>query len=128
MPCDAPVITATFCSVPIVVSCLSGMCGEPFALRCTNGPELCSFATRANAHRSMDTLSLCGRMRNNGRLVGRCARHRGRRGMMDRIDAMKVFVAALEEGSLAGAGRKLGRSPAAVSRAIAFLEAHVGAG
>jgi DNA-binding transcriptional LysR family regulator len=46
---------------------------------------------------------------------------------MDRIDAMKVFVAALDEGSLAGAGRKLGRSPAAVSRAIAFLEAHVGA-
>jgi DNA-binding transcriptional LysR family regulator len=46
---------------------------------------------------------------------------------MDRIDAMKVFVAALDEGSLAGAGRKLGRSPAAVSRAIAFLEAHIGA-
>jgi DNA-binding transcriptional LysR family regulator len=46
---------------------------------------------------------------------------------MDRIDAMKVFVAALDEGSLAGAGRKLGKSPAAVSRAIAFLEAHVGA-
>lgn len=40
---------------------------------------------------------------------------------------MKVFVAALDEGSLAGAGRKLGRSPAAVSRAIAFLEARVGA-
>ena len=46
---------------------------------------------------------------------------------MDRIDAMKVFVAALDEGSLAGAGRKLGKSAAAVSRAIAFLEAHVGA-
>ncbi|XHS76529.1 LysR family transcriptional regulator [Burkholderiaceae bacterium UC74_6] len=46
---------------------------------------------------------------------------------MDRIDAMKVFVAALGEGSLAGAGRKLGKSPAAVSRAIAFLEHHVGA-
>ena len=45
---------------------------------------------------------------------------------MDRIDAMKVFVAALDEGSLAGAGRRLGRSPAAVSRAIAFLEARVG--
>lgn len=45
---------------------------------------------------------------------------------MDRIDAMKVFVAALDEGSLAGAGRRLGRSPAAVSRAIAFLEQHVG--
>jgi len=46
---------------------------------------------------------------------------------VDRIDAMKVFVAALDEGSLAGAGRKLGKSPAAVSRAIAFLETHVGA-
>ena len=46
---------------------------------------------------------------------------------MDRIDAMKVFVTALDEGSLAGAGRKLGRSAAAVSRAIAFLEARVGA-
>jgi len=45
---------------------------------------------------------------------------------MDRIDAMKVFVAVLDEGSLAGAGRKLGRSPAAVSRALAFLEGHVG--
>jgi DNA-binding transcriptional LysR family regulator len=45
---------------------------------------------------------------------------------MDRIDAMKVFVTALDEGSLAGAGRKLGRSPAAVSRAVAFLESHVG--
>jgi DNA-binding transcriptional LysR family regulator len=47
-------------------------------------------------------------------------------GLMDRIDAMKVFVVALDEGSLAAAGRKLGRSPAAVSRAIAFLETHVG--
>jgi DNA-binding transcriptional LysR family regulator len=46
---------------------------------------------------------------------------------MDRIDAMSIFVAALDEGSLAGAGRKLGRSPAAVSRAVAFLEEHVGA-
>jgi DNA-binding transcriptional LysR family regulator len=45
---------------------------------------------------------------------------------MDRIDAMKVFVAALDEGSLAAAGRKLGRSPAAVSRAMTFLEGHVG--
>ena len=41
---------------------------------------------------------------------------------MDRFDAMRVFVAALDEGSLAGAGRLLGRSPAAVSRAIAFLD------
>ena len=46
---------------------------------------------------------------------------------MDRIDAMRVFVAALDEGSLAAAGRQLGRSPAAVSRAIAFLEQQVGA-
>lgn len=46
---------------------------------------------------------------------------------MDRIDAMKVFVTALDEGSLVGAARKLGRSPAAVSRAIVLLENHVGA-
>ena len=39
---------------------------------------------------------------------------------------MRVFIAALDEGSLAGASRALKRSPAAVSRAIAFLEAHVG--
>ncbi|WP_027794540.1 LysR family transcriptional regulator [Paraburkholderia acidipaludis] len=45
---------------------------------------------------------------------------------MDRIEAMKVFIAALDENSLAGAGRRLGRSPAAVSRAIAFLETHTG--
>ena len=46
---------------------------------------------------------------------------------MDRIDAMKVFIAALDAGSLAGAGRQLGRSPAAVSRAVAFLEQQIGA-
>ncbi|NVZ25563.1 LysR family transcriptional regulator [Pseudomonas gingeri] len=45
---------------------------------------------------------------------------------MDRLDAMKVFVATLDEGSLTGASRKTGRSIAAVSRAIAFLEARVG--
>lgn len=45
---------------------------------------------------------------------------------MDRIEAMKVFIAALDEGSLAGASRRTGRSPAAVSRAVAYLEAHVG--
>jgi DNA-binding transcriptional LysR family regulator len=44
----------------------------------------------------------------------------------DRIEAMKIFVAALDEGSLAGASRRTGRSAAAVSRAIAYLEAHVG--
>jgi DNA-binding transcriptional LysR family regulator len=45
---------------------------------------------------------------------------------MDRIDAMKVFVTAVDEGSLAGAARRLKRSPTAVSRALSFLEARVG--
>lgn len=45
---------------------------------------------------------------------------------MDRIDAMKVFVTAIDEGSLACAARTLKRSPTAVSRALGFLEAHVG--
>lgn len=45
---------------------------------------------------------------------------------MDRIDAMRVFITALDEGTLAGASRRLKRSPTAVSRALAYLEAHVG--
>jgi DNA-binding transcriptional LysR family regulator len=47
--------------------------------------------------------------------------------MIDRLDSMRVFIMALNEGSLARAGQRLGRSPAAVTRAIAALEAHVGA-
>ncbi|HEJ2440470.1 TPA: LysR family transcriptional regulator [Burkholderia multivorans] len=39
---------------------------------------------------------------------------------------MEVFVVTLAERSLAGAGRRLGRSPAACRRAIAFLGAHTG--
>jgi DNA-binding transcriptional LysR family regulator len=46
---------------------------------------------------------------------------------MDRIEAITVFLTALDEGSLAAAARRIKRSPAAVSRAIAFLEARVGA-
>src|SRR3977135_3142135 len=45
---------------------------------------------------------------------------------MDRIDAMKVFVTAVDEGSLAGAARRLKRSPTAVSRALTFLETRLG--
>ena len=42
--------------------------------------------------------------------------------MMDRIDAMNLFVTAVAEGSLAAAARRHGRSPATVSRAVALLE------
>jgi Bacterial regulatory helix-turn-helix protein, lysR family len=42
---------------------------------------------------------------------------------MDRIDAMKIFVTAVDEGSLVGAARRLKRSPTGVSRALSFLEA-----
>jgi DNA-binding transcriptional LysR family regulator len=45
---------------------------------------------------------------------------------LDRFEAMRVFVTAVEEGSLAAASRRLKRSPAAVTRAIAFLEGRVG--
>src|ERR1700749_2457602 len=72
-----------------------------------------------------------GTMRLHGRRLRAVAR-RGR--VMDRLDAMKVFVVTVDEGSLAAGGRtpppggrNLGRSPAAVSRAIAFLEARAGA-
>jgi DNA-binding transcriptional LysR family regulator len=45
---------------------------------------------------------------------------------MDRLDAMRAFVLALDEGSLAAAGRRLGRSPPAMTRAIAALETQIG--
>ncbi|MBE7212419.1 MAG: LysR family transcriptional regulator [Gluconacetobacter diazotrophicus] len=45
---------------------------------------------------------------------------------MDRLDAMALFVAALEAGSLAGAARRLGRSPTAATRAVAMLEQQAG--
>lgn len=45
---------------------------------------------------------------------------------MDRLDAMAVFVAVVETGSLAAAGRKLGHSPATVTRAVAMLEERLG--
>jgi DNA-binding transcriptional LysR family regulator len=41
---------------------------------------------------------------------------------MDRIDAMRAFIAAVDRGSLASAARGLGYSPATVTRAIAMLE------
>jgi DNA-binding transcriptional LysR family regulator len=47
--------------------------------------------------------------------------------MMDRLDAMLAFVMAIDEGSLAAAGRRLGYSPAAVTRAITSLEDRTGA-
>jgi DNA-binding transcriptional LysR family regulator len=46
---------------------------------------------------------------------------------MDRLDELAIFVAILDEGSLAAAGRKLRRSPPAVTRALAVLEERVGA-
>jgi len=45
--------------------------------------------------------------------------------MMDRLDAMAVFVAAVESGSLSGAGRRLGMPLATVSRKLGDLEAHL---
>jgi DNA-binding transcriptional LysR family regulator len=42
---------------------------------------------------------------------------------MDRLEAMTLFVAAVDGGSLAAAARRHGRSPAAVTRAVALLEA-----
>jgi DNA-binding transcriptional LysR family regulator len=45
---------------------------------------------------------------------------------MDRLDAMEIFVAAIEGGSLAAAAHRLGRSAATVTRAIALLEQQAG--
>ncbi len=45
---------------------------------------------------------------------------------MDRIDSAALFVEVAERGSFAAAARHLGRSPAAVTRAVAELEARLG--
>lgn len=45
---------------------------------------------------------------------------------MDRLHLMTVFVAVGDEGGFAGAARRLGMSPPAVTRAIASLEARLG--
>jgi DNA-binding transcriptional LysR family regulator len=45
---------------------------------------------------------------------------------MDRLENLEVFVAAAESGSFTQAARKLGKTPAAVTRAIAALEARTG--
>jgi DNA-binding transcriptional LysR family regulator len=45
---------------------------------------------------------------------------------MDRLDAMALFVTVADEGSLAAAARRHGRSAATVTRAVALLENHVG--
>jgi DNA-binding transcriptional LysR family regulator len=47
-------------------------------------------------------------------------------GLMDRLEAMAILVAATETGSLSGAGRRLGTPLATVSRKIADLETHLG--
>lgn len=46
---------------------------------------------------------------------------------MDRLDELATFLAILETGSLAAASRKLRKSPAMVTRALAALEDRVGA-
>jgi DNA-binding transcriptional LysR family regulator len=45
---------------------------------------------------------------------------------MDRLEAMSLFVAAVEGGSLAAAAKRHGRPPAAVTRAVALLELNAG--
>ncbi len=46
---------------------------------------------------------------------------------MDRMEAWTTFAAVAEARSFAAAARRLGRSPAAVTRAVAALEERLGA-
>jgi DNA-binding transcriptional LysR family regulator len=45
---------------------------------------------------------------------------------MDRLDELHVFIGILDAGSMAAAARKLGRSPAAVTRILGVLETRAG--
>jgi len=46
---------------------------------------------------------------------------------VDRLEQLRVFVKVAEEAGFASAGRRLGLSPAAVTRAVAGLEGRIGA-
>jgi len=46
---------------------------------------------------------------------------------MDRLDELLILTTILDTGSLAGAARRLRRSPPAVTRSLAALEERVGA-
>src|SRR3954452_9606013 len=46
--------------------------------------------------------------------------------IMDRLETVEIFVAAAEAGSFIGAARRLGRAPAAMTRAVAALEDRLG--
>jgi DNA-binding transcriptional LysR family regulator len=59
----------------------------------------------------------------DGSAVIHCAR---RNDALDRIDAWTTFAAVAEARSFAAAARRLGRSPAAVTRAVAALEERLG--
>ncbi len=45
---------------------------------------------------------------------------------MDRLEELEIFIAILDAGSLAGAARKLRRSPPAVTRSLVALEERIG--
>jgi DNA-binding transcriptional LysR family regulator len=45
---------------------------------------------------------------------------------LDKLSAVKVLIAAVDAGSLTGAAGRLGRSPAAITRTVAFLEEELG--
>src|SRR5437899_10490022 len=46
--------------------------------------------------------------------------------MVDRLEAMTVLLAAVEQGSLSAASRRLGMPLPTVSRKVSELEAHLG--
>src|SRR5664279_2064901 len=48
------------------------------------------------------------------------------RNNVDRLHLINIFVAVVDTGGFAGAGRKLNISPPVVTRAVNDLEAHVG--
>src|SRR3989338_4407656 len=49
------------------------------------------------------------------------------RGLMDLVDGIRVFVAAVETGSFSGAAARLGMSPKLASKYMAELESRLGA-
>src|SRR4051812_35952664 len=111
MPCEAPVMMATFCSIPMMGSCC--WLSEPAPAAAGLVDEVRRSGPAANMRRPADTLSQRERMPDRlpavvvaagtNAYLGVGARWAGGK-RMDRLDAMKVFVLAVDEGSLAAAG------------------------
>src|SRR5712671_7691880 len=102
MPCEAPVITATFLSLVMLVSFI--LPGHGYAGACGSGDRL---------------FHLTAVVSQNGFQLSTLA-------MSDRLFALRLFARVARKGSFSAAGRELNIPQSTASRTIAILERDIG--